>query len=105
VRLTLEKAANPTAGTVSFSGKIARTGPQPIFAERPLKLSQAILNQGGFGQYPDDRRVRVTRYNKDGTARRIVVDVNSVLQEGKVENDILLQDGDQIFVPETFIKP
>lgn len=105
VRLTLERAANPMAGSISLSGKIGRVGSQPLFADRPLKLSQAILNAGGFQQYADDRRVRITRISKDGSARRIICDVKSVLQEGKVENDILLQDGDYIFVPETFIKP
>jgi protein involved in polysaccharide export with SLBB domain len=104
VRLTLEKASNPMAGSIGISGKIRRVGPQPLFADRPLKLSQAILNASGFEPYADDRRVRVTRLNKDGTATRIICDVKSVLQEGKVENDIFLQDGDQIFVPETFIK-
>jgi hypothetical protein len=46
----------------------------------------------------------VTRINKDGSAKRIICDVKSVLQESKVENDMLLQDGDQIFVPEVFIQ-
>lgn len=100
VRLSLEKASNPQAGQIQISGSVNRVGPQPLFSDRPLKLSQAIVNQGGFGPWADDRKVRVTRMSKDGTAKRIIVDVKSVLQEGKVENDILLQDTDQIFVPE-----
>jgi protein involved in polysaccharide export with SLBB domain len=104
VRLTLERAANPMAGSISISGMINRVGPLPLFADRPLKLSQAILNASGFRPYADDRRVRVTRINKDGSAKRIISDVKSVLQESKVENDMLLQDGDQIFVPEVFIQ-
>lgn len=105
VRLSLERASSPLAGSVNISGKINRVGPIPLYADKPMKLSQAIYIASGFAKYADDRRVRVTRPNKDGPAKMMICDVKSVMQEGKVENDILLQDGDLIFVPETRFQP
>src|SRR5438094_46572 len=82
-------------GRVYLSGYFNRVGAVPMYAEKPLTLSQAILEAGGFRQFADDRRVKVTRTDRRGETQTFVVDVKSVLKDGKVDKDMLLQDGDR----------
>ena len=100
VRLDLLQInATATMGYVYLSGEIERVGGVPIFAERPMKLSEVILNAGGFKRYADDRKVKVTR-GKD----TFIVDVKKILKDGRSDLDVVLQEGDRVFVPETFMK-
>jgi len=100
VRLDLTQI-NPTAtmGYVFLSGQVERVGGVPIFAERPMKLSEVILNAGGFKRYADDHKVKLTR-GKQTT----VVDVKEILASGRSDLDVVLQEGDRVFVPETWVK-
>ncbi len=103
VRLSLERASNPVAGSISIDGEVNRRGPQPLFEGKPLKLSKAINAAGGFTHDANMRKVRVTRVGKDGTAQVFTCDMKAVIQESKVEKDFLLQDGDSVFVPRNII--
>jgi protein involved in polysaccharide export with SLBB domain len=100
VRLDLTQInQTATMGYVYLSGQVERVGGVPIFAERPMKLSEVILNAGGFKRYADDRKVKLTR-GKQTT----VVDVKEILSHGRSDLDVILQEGDRVFVPETFMK-
>lgn len=90
-------------GSAQFTGQMARTGLLPLYPDRPMKLSEAITAMGGFGKYADDRRVKVTRSTGAGV-QTLVVDVKSINQEGKLDRDLELRDGDKVFVPELFFK-
>jgi hypothetical protein len=48
--------------------------------------------------------VKLSRKDKDGKTKTIKVDVKAILQEGKMEYDIPLEDGDFIFVPRVWIR-
>jgi protein involved in polysaccharide export with SLBB domain len=104
VRINLERAVPSRLGTVTISGKVGRVGPIPIMGDKPLMCSNAILLAGGFQMYADERRVRVTRREKDGSSQRFTVDVKAVLNEGKVEKDMVLQDGDSLFVDAVWLR-
>ena len=47
--------------------------------------------------------MRLARKSKDGTGKTITVDVKAIIEEGKMEKDIQLEDGDYIFVPQRLI--
>lgn len=103
VKLSIDRVS-PTivkSGTVYLAGEVRAVGPVPIVSGVPLKLSEAILQAGGFGPWADDRKVQVTR--RSGGAP-VVVDVKEILQKGRVEKDVTLQDGDRVFVPQAFFK-
>jgi protein involved in polysaccharide export with SLBB domain len=104
VRLTLERASNPVAGSINLDGEVARKGAMPLYEGRPLKLSRAINNAGGFTGNANERKVKVTRTNKNGTTEVFVVDIKAVTKESQVEKDLLLQDGDYILVPGNFVR-
>lgn len=105
VRLSLEQASvTASLGTVTLSGELNRVGSIPIYTERPMTLSQAILEAGGFLAYGDQRKVKVTRQRKDGTTETIEKDVKQIIERGRPDLDLQLQDGDRIHVPKVFFK-
>jgi polysaccharide export outer membrane protein len=105
VRLSIDRVS-PTmvkSGTVYLAGEVRSVGPVELIAGESLKLSEAILKSGGFGAWADDRKVQVTR-KAGGATKPIVVDVKEVIQKGRVEKDLILQDGDRVYVPQAFFK-
>lgn len=100
VRLYLVRVNREASmGMVYLSGEVMRVGAQQIFSERPLKLSEAILNASGFGKFANERKVELTRQSRGGAPQRFIIDVKEIIHEGRVEKDIILRDGDRIHVP------
>ncbi len=105
VRLYLVRVNREASmGMVYLSGEVQRVGAQSIFADRPLTVSQAILNASGFARFANERKVEVTRQSRGGAAQRFVVDVKEIIKDGRVEKDMVLQDGDRINVPKVWGK-
>jgi polysaccharide biosynthesis/export protein len=105
VRLTLSQAnERADMATVQITGNVNHVGPLQFSQAKPLTLSQAVNTVGGFARYADNRKVRVTRV-VGGTPKTYVVDVKEIQTKGRVDLDMPLQDGDMIFVPETFFQP
>ena len=74
-------------------------GPQEIPADESYTVSKAIIRAGGFGDFANKRKVKVTR--KGG--QDFVVDLKRVIEEGRSEEDVVLQPDDQIYVPQRLI--
>ena len=93
-------------GKVYLVGPVRMPGPQEIPSDEVLTLSKAILRAGGFGDYADKHKVRVTR--KGGAAagqdQVFTVDVAEILEQGKTESDLPLIPGDLIYIPERLIR-
>lgn len=87
-------------GYVTVLGRIKSPGRIPLPPTRDLTVSVAVQNAGGFDTSAKDSAIRVTRRNPDGTTRSIDVDLRAVGTKGEVQNDIILQSGDVVFVPE-----
>jgi protein involved in polysaccharide export with SLBB domain len=105
VRLTLERANYAaTMGTVSLSGEVARIGMLPIYPEKPLKLSEAILQAGGLGKYAKGSQVKSMRAKPGGETETILVDYDAIVKKAKLHLDVFLKDGDRIFVPTRFFQ-
>ena len=93
-------------GRVYLVGPVRVPGPQEIPSDEVLTLSKAILRAGGFGDYADKHKVRVTRKGAaaGGQDQVLTVDVGEILEKGKTESDLPLQPGDLIYVPERLIR-
>jgi polysaccharide export outer membrane protein len=93
-------------GRVYLVGPVRVPGPQEIPSDEVLTLSKAILRAGGFNDYADKQKVRVTR--KGGAAggqdRVFTVNVAEILEKGKTDTDLPLQPGDLIYVPDRLIR-
>lgn len=94
-----------TPGKVQFFGEM--TGEITLLPDTPpLMLSDAVLRVGGGrAEFANLRRIKVHRVDPTtGQNQVITVDVKSILEDGKRERDILLQDGDRIEVPQKWIQ-
>jgi polysaccharide export outer membrane protein len=105
VRISIDAVSRSfvRSGTIHLSGEVRALGPQEMIAGEPLTLSNAILKAGGFGEWADSKKVKVTR-SVSGTSQTTVYNVKHIIESGDINADPVLQDGDRIFVPKVFIK-
>ena len=99
VILAVDHISEKSRGKVYVTGSVKGQGPQEIPADESYTVSKAIIRAGGFGDFANKRKVKLTR--KDG--KSYVVDLKRVIEEGHTEEDVVLQPDDQINVPQRLI--
>lgn len=92
---------NPARGMVYLFGEVRGAGPQPIPSDETLTLSKAVIRAGGFTDFANQKRVRVTRQAREPgrTNEVFTVDAERVMKKGELEKDLALERGDIIYVP------
>jgi polysaccharide biosynthesis/export protein len=92
---------NRKRGSVYLVGQVRKAGSVDIPSDEVFTLSKAILQSGGFADFADRRRVRVTRQPaEDGDKpKSFTVDVGAIFERGRTDTDLVLKPGDLIFVP------
>jgi polysaccharide export outer membrane protein len=92
---------------IYVTGQVPAQGAQEMPDGETYTVSKAILKAGGLAPFANGRKVRVVRKgqaSKDPKNEdQLIVDVLSILEDGKVENDIELQPDDLVIVPEKLI--
>jgi protein involved in polysaccharide export with SLBB domain len=71
-----------------------------LVAGETLTLSESINKAGGFGPWAEQEKVELTR--KSG--QRSIVNVKRIITKGLRNEDPVLQDGDRVFVKQSFFK-
>jgi len=99
VIIAVDHISEKSRGRVYVYGSVKGQGPQEIPADESYTVSKAIIRAGGFGDFANKRKVKLTR--KGG--HDYVVDLKRVIEEGHTEEDIVLQPDDQIYVPQRLI--
>jgi polysaccharide export outer membrane protein len=66
---------------------------------QPPRLTLAVQLAGGIKPLANIRQIEVRRFNRNGTQQVIPVDLWSLLQTGDLVQDIILQEGDTIYIP------
>ena len=66
----------------------------------PPRLSQAISAANGIKPLADIKEVQVKRTAWDGEEKIIAVDLWEVIQTGDTSQDIILQEGDKVIIPQ-----
>ncbi len=84
---------------VNVLGQVNRPGFVMIPAQEQLTLVEAISGAGGFTRLGNKKKVQLRRTDQNGKLRVIEVDVDDAIQNPDTK-DIVLGDGDIIFVPE-----
>ena len=94
-----------SGGRVYLVGQLRASGAVEIPGDEVFTLSKAILRAGGFTEYADKKRVKVTRKADSASDKTttIIVNVNDIFEKGRMENDLKLDPGDLIFVPSRLI--
>jgi polysaccharide export outer membrane protein len=82
----------------SMYGGVLKQGEFPLLAQ--MTVMDAFANSGGFKEFANPKKTYILRKNADGTVKRILFDYKKVSQGKNPEQDIKLQNGDKIFVPE-----
>jgi polysaccharide export outer membrane protein len=99
VIIAVDHVSEKSRGKVYVYGSVKGQGPQEIPADESYTVSKAVIRAGGFGDFANKRKVKVTR--KGG--HDFVVDLKRVIEEGHSEEDMVLQPDDQIYVPQRLI--
>jgi protein involved in polysaccharide export with SLBB domain len=87
-------------GKVYLIGSIRLPGPQEVPTDEVFTLSKAIMRAGGFGDFADKRRVKVTRKGTSAAQNQVLtVNLVEVIEKGKTDKDLKLEAGDLIYVP------
>jgi polysaccharide export outer membrane protein len=90
---------------VSIQGAIRNAGRYTLPIESTLTVVELVTKAGGITDIGKGSAVTVTRVLPDGTRKVFTVDVDSIIK-GKKDSkseDILLQAGDNVYVPERLI--
>jgi polysaccharide biosynthesis/export protein len=105
VSLTL---VSPRPIKVSVTGEVSRRGSYDLSGNGPEgntnptpfpTLTRAIKVAGGISQAADLNRVQIKRPGRNGVIRTIDVNLWSFLRNGDNRQDVVLRDGDAIFIP------
>ena len=88
------------SGVVTLYGEVRQVGQLELVAGEKLTLSEGIGKAGGFGPWAEDEKVELTRRSGE----RLIVNVKKIITKGLREEDPVLQDGDRIFVKQSFWK-
>ena len=99
VILAVDRVSEKSRGKVYVYGAVKSQGPQEIPTDETYTASKAIIRAGGFGDFADKRKIKITR--KDG--KDLVVDMKDVIERGQTDKDVVLQPDDQIYVPQRLI--
>lgn len=95
-------------------GEVRDVGPQELLKQQPMTVSQLILRAGGFGDFADQRKVKVIHRLPDApgpdqspaqvnNAKDFqIIDVKAIL-DGKPTPDPVVKSGDYIIVPKKFV--
>jgi protein involved in polysaccharide export with SLBB domain len=92
-------------GKIYLVGPVRAPGQQDVPSDEKLTLSKAIMKAGGFTDFADKRNVKVTRRaGTGGKEQTFTINVEEVLEKGKVDSDMPLQPEDLIIIPERLIR-
>ncbi len=96
-------------------GEVRQVGPQELLKAQPMTVSQIILRAGGFGDFADQRKVKVIHRGSlasdsagsgpvdiSNAKDFQIVDVKSVF-DGKSTDDPIVKSGDYIIVPKNWV--
>ncbi len=87
-------------GYVTVLGRVQKPGRVSIPATRDMTVSAAIQKTGGFAASAKVSAILVTRSLPDGKTEARTIDLNAVGTAGRLEDDIILDANDVIYVPE-----
>lgn len=99
VIIAVDRISEKARGKVYVYGAVKQQGPQEIPADETYTVSKAVIRAGGFGDFANKRKVKLTRKN----GQSYIIDLKRVIEEGRTDEDLTLSPDDQINVPQRLI--
>ena len=93
--LSVDEAEVFVVGEVEGDEVIVRFAP----GERRT-LFRALLKAGGLTKFARSKDVRIISYDKQGNRSEKIIDASAIVEEGYLEKDVEIQQGDMIIVPQ-----
>src|SRR5256714_4431879 len=78
VILAVDRVSEKSRGRIYVYGSVQGQGPQEIPADESYTVSKAVIRAGGFGDFANKRKVKVTRKN----GQDYTIDLKRVIEEG-----------------------
>ncbi|MEJ5238261.1 polysaccharide biosynthesis/export family protein [Limisphaera sp. VF-2] len=91
------------AGRVYIWGQVRNQGAIEIPVGENFTAGKAILRAGGFTDFANKKKVRLVRTNPDGSRETIELNMEDILERGKIEQDVSLRPDDFLIVPARLI--
>ncbi len=86
-----------------MTGLVTAPGPQPIPPDEVYTLSKAITRAGGVAQFGNGHKVKILRKDAQGNTQSQEVDVDEIIDKGRIDKDPVLLPDDLIVVPRKLI--
>jgi protein involved in polysaccharide export with SLBB domain len=99
VIIAVDHVSEKSRGKVYVIGSVRGPGPQEIPPDEEYTVSKAVIRAGGFGDFADKKKVKVTRKNGES----FIVNLKDVIERGRSEGDMVVLPDDQIYVPQRLI--
>ena len=99
VIIAVDHISEKSRGKVYVYGSVKGQGPQEIPADESYTVSKAIIRAGGFGDFADKKKIKLTRKNGE----TVVVNLKRVIEEGRTDEDVVVRPDDQIYVPQKLV--
>jgi len=87
---------------VHILGSVNSPGVVQIPPDRDLSLTEAIAGVRGVSRLGNPKKITIKRVDDDGRARQMEVNFSRIIQDPN-SKDIILKEGDTIWVPERVI--
>ncbi len=95
VIIAVDRVSEKSRGKVYVYGNVKGQGPQEIPADETYTVSKAIIRAGGFGDFADKKKIKLSRKN----GQTVIVNLKRIIEEGHTDEDVVVQPDDQIYVP------
>lgn len=100
VIIGIDSLFKKSLGKIYVLGAVPAPGEQEIPSDSTYTVAKAILKAGGFTQFSDRKRVKVTRQvgADSATTETFFVNIIDIWEKGKLDLDRPVQAGDMIYV-------
>jgi polysaccharide export outer membrane protein len=88
---------------VFVMGRVTKPGAIKSKLSEGVTLLQAIADAGGLAEGAKESAITITRKDKAGKEQKIRVNLRDIIKGKK--KDVVLQEGDVVYVPESFWEP
>jgi len=96
-------AVSKVRGRLYIWGQVRNQGPIEIPTGENLTVGKSILRAGGFADFANKKKVKLVRTNPDGTNQTFLLNMVEIMESGRTELDLEVQEGDSIIVPARLI--
>lgn len=91
---------NKVRAQVYLLGEVANPGARPLTPGPNATVARLVLEAGGGTEFSRLSAVQILRMAPNGSRKTLEVDVGKILKTGNFDEDVPLQDGDVVIIPE-----